>query len=198
MKIIEFPDTRENLIRRNNEAQLPDFDKQVWLMLTQTPDNIQWIIDKSYTNNWDILIVNQKEFKALIIDYIISKLKENKVDFWKNNIMWANYLSEVLYQFFLWQSEEVKMIIDNPYYTHWMEKWFPKRAWDSSVYSYVFRDFSRKPIKKDDYIWFAQAWYVEWSHNYDFAYSISNILLFIWDMIKDNKFLNRWLRLIKK
>jgi hypothetical protein len=155
MKIIEFPDTRENLIRRNNEAQLPDFDKQVWLMLTQTPDNIQWIIDKSYTNNWDILIVNQKEFKALIIDYIISKLKENKVDFWKNNIMWANYLSEVLYQFFLWQSEEVKMIIDNPYYTHWMEKWFPKRAWDSSVYSYVFRDFSRKPIKKDDYIWFA-------------------------------------------
>jgi hypothetical protein len=29
MKIIEFPDTRENLIRRNNEAQLPDFAKQV-------------------------------------------------------------------------------------------------------------------------------------------------------------------------
>jgi hypothetical protein len=33
-----------------------------------------------------------------------------------------------------------------------MEKGFPKRAGDASVYSYIFKSFDKKPINREDYI----------------------------------------------
>lgn len=99
---------------------------------------------------------------------------------------------------FLAQDADILEIIQNPYFVHWLDKWFPKKAWDASVYSYMFKSFDKVPTNQDDYIWFAKAWYYEYSKNEWFADWIWTTLPTIQNMFKENDLLKRWkLRLIK-
>lgn len=191
MSIIQFPDSRDNLVRRNNETPANKIESQLWTLLAQTPDNVNSIINKEYTSPEKLVLVNPEELKALILDYIIFHLHRTKVNLEGSIIFWIQYISELLFKIFLFQWEEVKLIVEHPYYTHWMDQWYPKRAGDASVYSYMFRGFEKKPIKQENYIPFAVSAYLEYSKDPDFAKGIWWMLPIIGNMLKDEKFLKR-------
>ena len=198
MSIIQFPNSMNNISRRNNE-ETPDTVKSIlWNLLIKTPNNVNEIINKQYSSPEELVVINTTEFKALIIDYIIFHLHRNKILLEEWVIFWIQYISDLLFKIFLFQWEEVKLIVEHPYYTHWMEQWYPKRAGDASVYSYMFRSFKNKPTTREDYVPFATNAYMEYSKDKAFANWIWNMLPIIWDMLKDGNFLKRWhLRKIK-
>jgi len=193
MSIIHFPDSRENLVRRNNqEYPFSELERNIDKLITQTPNRVNEIINWEYVSPNEVLIVNSNDLKALILDYIIYQLNKarNTIEWWL--LMSVEYISELLFKIFLFSWEEIKLIIQNPYYTHWMKRWYPKRAWDASIYSYIFRWFEWKPIKKEAYIPFAISAYLEYSKNNDFARWIWETLPLIWNISKDENFLKRW------
>jgi len=194
MSIIQFPDSRENLVRRNTKWNwFNDLDSKISELIKQTPDKIEQLINQEYVSPNELLIINNNDLKALILDYIIfhvHKVKEN-IEWWL--LMAIEYISDLLFKIFLINWEETRLIIEHPYYTHWMEKWYPKRAWDASIYSYVFKSFEKKPIKRENYIPFAMSAYLEYSHNHDFVRWIWYTMPLIWNITKENDFLKRWI-----
>jgi hypothetical protein len=79
MSIVHFPDSREKIIRRNHETSQKTIQSELSELLTQTPDNINNIIDKEYISPNELILVNTKELKALILDYIIFHLHKTKI-----------------------------------------------------------------------------------------------------------------------
>ena len=193
MSIIQFPDIRENLIRINNEKQAPDIQSELWTLITKTPDKINDIINHEYISPEKLLIINTEELKALIIDYIIYHLNRTKIILEGSILFWIQYISDLILKILFLKWDEIKLIIENPYYTHWIGKGFPKRAGDASVYSYLFWSFNKKPINKKDYIRFATSAYYEYSNDTAFANWIWNMLPIVENINKDNNFLNRWI-----
>ena len=199
MSIVHFPDSREKIIRRNHETSQKTIQSELSELLTQTPDNINNIIDKEYISPNELILVNTKELKALILDYIIFHLHKTKIAIEWSLIFSIQYISDLLFKIFLFKEEEVQIIVNHPYYTYWMEQWYPKRAWDVSVYSYMFRWFDKKSISNNDYIPLATSAYLEYSKDTKFAQWIWYMLPEIGNMLRDKNFLKRLnVREIKK
>lgn len=192
MTLIQFPDSRENLVRRNHEETSDEVKSEIGPLLIQVPENVNNIITQEYISPNEIIVITEEELKSLILDYIIYHLHRAKIALEGSILFSIQYISDLLFKIFLYQWEEVRLIVQNPYYTHWIEQWYPKRAWDASVYSYMFRSFENKQIQRDDYIPFAASAYLEYSKDKYFADGFRHILPAAGDMIKDKDFLKRW------
>lgn len=188
-EIIYLWDTRENMVRRNHEEKVP-VENALDKLIIQTPSNIESIIT---SNLWsrEIISIWLEKFKALIMDYVIYHLTHAKIkiEWWV--ILWLQYVTELLFKILIPNDEEIKAIIDNPYYMYWMNEGFPKRAWDASIYAFMFKSFMRKPIDRECYISFAQNAYFEHSNDFDFATGIWEVLPPIQNMMRDSRFLSR-------
>jgi hypothetical protein len=77
MSIIQFPDSRENLIRINNEDPIQNLNLQDILLTTS--DNVRKLIEQNQSHPNKIIPINTKEFKELILDYIVFHLNKCKI-----------------------------------------------------------------------------------------------------------------------
>lgn len=176
-----------NTIITNQEQQLNELIAK-WLEIT--PELVKDIL-----GTWirDIVQVWTNEFKQLILDYIIFKLRNGKVEITKWINMWINYLSELLFKFlYIKEDDELKQIISNPYFIHWAWLWEYKKAWDASVYKYIFWEPNRKEMmSRKAYIDFAMAWYMNYFWDEEFANSVWILLPVVWSISKEKDFFRR-------
>lgn len=193
MTLIQFPDSRDNFVRRNHEPSTESIHSEIGTLLIQTPENINTIITQEYISPEELIVITEEDLKNLILDYIIYHLHRAKIALEGSILFSIQYIADLLFKIFLYQWEEVKLIVQHPYYSHWIEQWYPKRAWDASVYSYMFKSFENKQIQRDDYIPFAASAYLEYSKDEYFADWFRQILPAAWNMIRDKNFLKRWL-----
>ena len=192
VEILWFPDTHENLVRRNAETPVSETKASLWELLTKTPESVTQLIRSDYNHPQEVLVVNPEKLKELIIDYIIFHLGRAKISLENSGVLfWVQYISDLLFKIFLFTGEEIKLIVEHPYFTHWMQAGYPKRAGDASVYSYMFRD-PKHPAKREDYIDFAVSWYAGWEkRDIQISGAVGQILPEIWWMVRDDRFLKR-------
>ncbi len=152
-----------------------EFHDIVSQWLTVVPDRIKTILD---TPTWENIVVSVEEASQLVLDYMIFHLKKRSIGIDPTITPGIQYLAELMSKFmFLEQDEELKIAIDNPYYIHWASLWEYKKAWDASVYKYLFWESWRKDsMKRDDYVGFAMNGYYQHFKNENFAKSVWKIL----------------------
>lgn len=163
-----------------------------WIEIT--PELVNNIL-KNWTR--ELVTVWSDEFKQLILDYILFKLRKGKVDI----TIWAtkgvNYLWELLFKFlYMKEDDELKQVMSNPYYIHWAWLWEFKKAWDASVYKYIFWEPSqREALSRNDFISFAMTWYMNHFWDEEFASSVWVLLPMVWWIARERDFFRRdfWL-----
>jgi hypothetical protein len=195
--IIQFPWNIKLSVNPKEEPLINSIDKDIERLLSKTPDRINDLINLSYTNPNEIIEITQNDFRNLIFDYIIFKLRSWNIDVYWSIVSSSSYITDLLFNIFLCKDRDIKDIINNPYYVHWMNQWFYKKAWDASVYSYLFKSFEGKAIKREEYINFAMSWYYTHTKDEEFSQSFWYVLPEIQWITRDEDFLKRWnLRLI--
>lgn len=170
---------KDNLSQDNVDLQL----------ITQTPRKVQEILS-SFSHDDIVEIKNLRDIEDIIFEYIVQKLDKQKISFHLWVIQATKYLSNYLFRLWFTQDDEIIAILQNPYFTYWVEKWFPKIAGDVSVYKFLFyKDTSRNIIPQNNYKDFAVNWYniFYWR---EFAIWIEKIL----EQIKDKKELENFFK----
>ncbi|MDD2870830.1 MAG: hypothetical protein PHS49_02470 [Candidatus Gracilibacteria bacterium] len=176
-----------NTIITNQEQQLNEL---IAKGLEITPELVKDILG---TGIRDIVQVGTNEFKQLILDYIIFKLRNGKVEITKGINMGINYLSELLFKFlYIKEDDELKQIISNPYFIHWAGLGEYKKAGDASVYKYIFWEPNRKEMmSRKAYIDFAMAGYMNYFGDEEFANSVGILLPVVGSISKEKDFFRR-------
>lgn len=184
-KIIDIK-TWDNIVT-NQELEL-DILINKWLEIT--PEIVQKILQ-----TWvrDISTVWNNEFKQLVIDYVINNLKKRSIDINTSISMWINYLWDLLFKFlYIKDDSELNNVISNPYFIHWAWLWEYKKAWDASVYKYIFWSPNhRDTLTREEYINFAMSWYFSYFWDRDFANSVWVLLPVVWNITREHDFFRR-------
>ncbi|MDP2090644.1 MAG: hypothetical protein Q8K30_03510 [Candidatus Gracilibacteria bacterium] len=158
--------------------------------LNITPDIVKEILN---TGTRDIAIVGENDFRQLILDYIIYKLKKGKIEISQGINLGINYLSELLYKFlYLNDDSELADIISNPYYIHWVGLGEYKKAGDASVYKYVFWEPThRDSLSREDYLNFAMSGYMNYFGDEEFTSSVGILLPVVGGIRKEKELFRR-------
>lgn len=156
--------------------------------ITQTPQKVEEIL-KCFSTQEIIEIEKLSDIEDLIFEYFIQEIDKSKIDFNVNIIQSAQYLSNLLFKIWFCNDDEINALMQNPYYTYWLEKWQPKRAADASVYNYIFFKKSlKRPIQRQDYKTFAVNGYAMF-YGGDFAFWIDRTL----PLLENNKEFEKFL-----
>lgn len=185
-KLVQFPRTAEIIQTQQVQNMLLWLDNLVKEWLQQTPQRIKEIL--SIPINKITIIEDPNDIKALIFEYILTKMEKQNIPFWIDVTQAGQYISDLLFKISMNNDNELKESLENPYYTYWMEKWYPKKAGDVSVYNLIFPKSERKVfLKTDDYEELAISWYLMYSWK-NFAYWIQKILPLVKNFREENPF----------
>ncbi len=186
-EIILFPWSEELQKNKNLKNEINDLEYLVKKWLSQTPKKIKEILETPLNK---ITIVDKESLKSLFFDYIVKNMDKEHITFSNKNIQASQYLANLFVEIWLTTNDEINSSLNNPYFSYWMEKWDFKKAWDVSVYNFVFKKDKTWLLSKKDYQLFAYNWYLNYFWE-DFASWVNNILPITEEMNSRDSFFER-------
>ena len=175
----------------DNESIFSEWDSLNGL-ITKVPDEIVSLLSISDDS---IVVTSETDFKKLMKDYLIHSIQDSNAAFSYEVIKWMNYLSTLLVEMMrIEKPSDVEDIMANPYYNYWASRGKFKKAWDASVYNYLFRKSKRWVMKPQDHLDFAIRGYHHFFPEKAIAQWIWKILPEIQWINSDNDFFRRWIQ----
>lgn len=171
-EIILFPWSDDLQKKKNIKNGIKNLENLVKEWLIQTPEKIKDILQTPLNK---ISIIDKESLKSLFFDYIVKNMDKENISFSNKNIQASQYLANLFVEIWLTTNDEITKALNNPYFSYWMEKWDFKKAWDVSVYNFVFKKDKTWLLSKKDYQLFAYNWYLNYFWE-DFATWVNNIL----------------------
>lgn len=186
-KIFQFPWTKERLEQIHKEQSLTWLEGLVETWLKETPQRVSEILSTPLNQ---IVSVSTDDVKSIMFDFFIHKLDLKKASLTLDVIQATQYLSDLLLKLWVVMDEETKETLQNPYYTYWLEKEEPKRAWDASVYNLVLPKIRKNYLKPEEYINLALNWY-SFYFGKEFAWWMQKVLPFAENFTNENPFFRK-------
>lgn len=191
-QIFEFPWTQERLQQIHKDESLTGLESLVEAWLKETPQRVQELLSAPLN---EIVSLSPDEMKSIMFDFFIHKLDVHKARLTLEVVQATQYLSDLLLKLWVVMDQETRETLENPYYTYWLEKEEPKRAWDASVYQLVFPKTRHNYLTPEEYINFALNWY-SFYFGKDFAWWMHKVLPFAKAFSQENAFFRRNFKII--
>ena len=176
--VTNFKEKRKELEQKNPEIKERYQERRKNTTQEELYKNFTIIKNKNLfeITEQNIVIINEENFKQLVLNYIFYKLwifDYKKMI--KEENTWPLYLAELITNIIL-EKNNWKKILEDPYVFNWINKEDYKTAWDTASFWFlIFYKKRKNLLKKDDYLGLA---YVCYSNYYwwNFASNIINTL----------------------
>ncbi len=191
-EIFEFPGTQERLQQIHKEESLIGLEGLVESWLKETPQRVNELLSIPLNQ---IVTLSPEEMKNIMFDFFLHKLEWSQTKLTLDVIQATQYLSDLLLKLWVVMDEETRETLQNPYYTYWLERESPKRAWDASVFNLVFPKSRKVFLTPEEYIHFALSGY-SFYFGKDFAGWMHKVLPFAENFTHENPFFRRNFQII--
>lgn len=191
-KIFEFPGAQERLQQIHKEENLQWLDCLVEAWLKETPQRVKELLSTPLN---EIVTLSPEDMRNIMFDFFLHKIELSHAKLTLDVIQATQYLSNLLVKLWVVIDEETRETLENPYYSYWLERESPKRAWDASVFNLVFPKTRKIFLSPEEYIYFALNGY-SFYFGKDFAWWMRTVLPFAQNFTHENPFFKRNFQLI--
>lgn len=186
-EIFEFPGTQERLQQIHKEESLIGLEGLIESWLKETPQRVNELLSTPLNQ---IVTLSPEEMRNIMFDFFLHKLELSHAKLTLDVIQATQYLSDLLLKLWVVMDEETRETLQNPYYTYWLERESPKRAWDASVFNLVFPKSRKVFLTPEEYMHFALTGY-SFYFGKDFAGWMHKVLPFAQNFTHENPFFRR-------
>lgn len=186
-EIFEFPGTKERLQQIHKEESLQWLENLVEAGLKETPQRVNELLSTPLNQ---IVTLSPEEMRNVMFDFFLHKLELSRAKLTLDVIQATQYLSDLLLKLWVVMDKETEETLQNPYYSYWLERESPKRAWDASVFNLVFPKSRKVFLTPEEYMFFALNGY-SFYFGKNFAWWMSKVLPFAQNFTHENPFFRR-------